>query len=338
LLAGIREVAPDVPLIGCSTHGEIGPGGPLDGSVVVAVFGGPGFAVSTARSDEISGRQREAGAEAAACVVEMPDHPHRALLLFTDGLARDQDAVLRGAYGVLGASVPLFGGAAGDGWRMSETFQLYGDDVMHNGLVAATLYSDAPLAIASSHGWTTIGEPMVVTDSGDGRVFQLDDGPALDVYLGRLAAPAEIYHDREALLRFLLSRPLGLERRSGIEVRNLSRVDVVGRTIAGGGALALGSLTWAMEGNSESILGSVEAACELAVAGLADRPPLGLLTLSCAASRAVLGDDGIQREGVLLAGQAKGAPFAGFYTYGEIARTRGIDGFHNQTLVVLAVS
>jgi hypothetical protein len=27
---------------------------------------------------------------------------------------------------------------------------------------------------------------------------------------------------------------------------------------------------------------------------------------------------------------------AGFYTYGEIARTHGVSGFHNQTLVVLA--
>jgi len=34
---------------------------------------------------------------------------------------------------------------------------------------------------------------------------------------------------------------------------------------------------------------------------------------------------------------AGGAPVAGFYTYGEIARTHGISGFHNQTLVVLAV-
>jgi hypothetical protein len=33
---------------------------------------------------------------------------------------------------------------------------------------------------------------------------------------------------------------------------------------------------------------------------------------------------------------AAGAPVAGFYTYGEIARTRGVNGFHNQTLVVVA--
>ena len=38
-----------------------------------------------------------------------------------------------------------------------------------------------------------------------------------------------------------------------------------------------------------------------------------------------------------VAHHANGAPVAGFYTYGEIARTRGMSGFHNQTLVVLAV-
>jgi hypothetical protein len=35
---------------------------------------------------------------------------------------------------------------------------------------------------------------------------------------------------------------------------------------------------------------------------------------------------------------ARGAPVAGFYTYGEIARTRGMRGFHNQTLVVLSIA
>jgi hypothetical protein len=65
---------------------------------------------------------------------------------------------------------------------------------------------------------------------------------------------------------------------------------------------------------------------------------VGLLTLSCAALRAVLGDDGIRREGDRFAKWADGVPFAGFYTYGEIARVRGIDGFHNQTSVVLALS
>jgi hypothetical protein len=52
----------------------------------------------------------------------------------------------------------------------------------------------------------------------------------------------------------------------------------------------------------------------------------------------VLGSNGIKDEISRIAEKGGGAPVAGFYTYGEIARTRGMSGFHNQTLVVLAVS
>jgi hypothetical protein len=65
--------------------------------------------------------------------------------------------------------------------------------------------------------------------------------------------------------------------------------------------------------------------------------PLGVLAFDCIARRGVLGEEGVQTEVGRIA-DVTGAPVAGFYTYGEIARTRGVAGFHNQTLVVLALS
>src|SRR2546429_9859648 len=59
VLAGVEEVAAGAPVIGCSTHGEIAPGGPSDGSVTVAALGG--LAVSTAVAAGVSDRQRAAG-------------------------------------------------------------------------------------------------------------------------------------------------------------------------------------------------------------------------------------------------------------------------------------
>ena len=52
----------------------------------------------------------------------------------------------------------------------------------------------------------------------------------------------------------------------------------------------------------------------------------------------MLGDEGIAAEVGKIADHADGKPVAGFYSYGEIARTSGVAGFHNQTLVVLALS
>jgi hypothetical protein len=338
LHAGVREAAPGIPVIGCSTHGEISPTGPMDGTVVVAAIGGAGISVSTTVVESVSGRQRAAGAEAAGCVAEVDDLPHKVLLLFTDGLMRDQEAILRGCYSVLGASIPLVGGAAADGWRMTGPYLLGDGRGLTDAVVAATIASKAPLPVAVGHGWDKVGEPMIVTSSGNGRVYTLDDRPAMDAYLDRLGAPPEAYTDAAAFTAFSLPRPLGVQRRSGIEARNLStEVDIDGRSIGGGNAIDHGGLVWALTGDEQSIMAAADYACERALAGLGEQKPVGLLTFSCAALRAVLGADGTRRESDRLIKWAAGAPFAGFHTYGEIARVRGIDGFHNQSLAVLAI-
>lgn len=340
LLAGVRSVTGEVPLVGCSTHGEIWAGGPSDGSVLVTVLGGAGFTATVASVEDVAGRQRDAGADLARLLRNAVDgYPHRVLMLFTDSLLRDQEDILRGIYEVLGAGVPLFGGAAADRWAMDRTFQFDGDRVLYRSVSGVMLTSEAPLSIGVGHGWTPVGAPMVVTAVENGRVTTLDDQPALDEFLRRVEAPAQAYTDPMAFKPFALTRPIGVERRSGPEVRNLAtEVDMVGRTIGGGGHIPQGALTWIMTGDVESILAAVTRTCDEAVAGLGGREPLALLAFSCSALRKVLGPQGTVRESGLIAAAAAGAPFAGFYTCGEIARTRGIDGFHNQTLAVLAIS
>jgi hypothetical protein len=153
VVAGVHAVAPEVPLIGCSTAGEIATEGPGDESVVAIGFGGGGFAAATAAGSAASGHLREAGAEAAECLAALPGGlPHRVLILLTDGLAGDQQEIVRGAYSVAGAGVPMVGGCAGDDMRMTATHQLHGDRVLSNSVVAAALASTAPIGIGVRHG------------------------------------------------------------------------------------------------------------------------------------------------------------------------------------------
>jgi hypothetical protein len=60
------------------------------------------------------------------------------------------------------------------------------------------------------------------------------------------------------------------------------------------------------------------------------------MVFDCIARKGVLGS-GIQAEVSQICEETGGAPVAGFYSYGEFARTSGSSGFHNQTLVVLAL-
>ena len=126
--------------------------------------------------------------------------PHRVLLLLSDGLGGDQQEVVRGAYGVAGAGVPLVGGCAGDDLKMQRTFQMVGDEVLSDAVVGAAIGSDAPFGIGVRHGWRRVGEPMLITKSVGNRVLTIDDQPALICPISRLDAPAEAGADRPPFL------------------------------------------------------------------------------------------------------------------------------------------
>jgi hypothetical protein len=326
-------------MIGCTTAGEIGTDGPSDGGVVVSALGGPGFSVATAAAGDASARLREAGAEAAQSLAAVEPREHRVLLLLTDGLAGDQSEIVRGAHSVVGAAVPLVGGCAGDALKMDRTFQFHDGRVLRDSVVAAAISSDAPLGIGVHHGWSRVGTPFLVTRSKGTRVFELDEQPALDVYLDSLDAPGDARADPAAFTQFALTHPLGLARRSEEEqVRFIGEADFGDRSLGCIAEVPQGGLAWLMEGDRQSVLDATDAACREALEPLDGARPLGLLAFDCIARRGVLGPEGIATEIEHLVTTCEGAPVAGFYTYGEIARTRGVSGFHNQTLVVLAIA
>jgi hypothetical protein len=339
LVRQIRARSGEVALIGCTTSGEIATSGPRDASVVVAALGGDGFVIETAVATGASHDLRAAGAHVARCLPTPDDHPYRALLLLTDGLAGDQQEIIRGAYGVLGAAVPLVGGCAGDDLEMTRTFQLFGDEVLTDSVVAAGIASDAAIGIGVRHGWQRVGEPMLVTLSEGNLIHRLDDRPALDVYLEQSGAVGPECSNAGAFIRLAMTHPLGLSGRTGEEqVRYIGGADFAERSLSCIAEVPQGGLVWIMGGDAESVLRATDAACGDSLAALEGDPPLGMLAFDCIGRRGVLGDEGIRAEVDRLAAHGAGAPIAGFYTYGEIARTRGMRGFHNQTLVVLSIA
>jgi hypothetical protein len=88
---------------------------------------------------------------------------HTLLFLLADGLCGDQMEVVRGAYEVCGAQVPLMGGCAGDDMALQSTRQIHEGRLLTHAVVAAAISSDAPMAIGIAHGWLPLSEPMLVT-------------------------------------------------------------------------------------------------------------------------------------------------------------------------------
>src|SRR5262249_40667675 len=153
VLTGINDASGRVPLIGCSSSAVIAPDGPSDDGVVVVALGGPGLSAAAGVARGVAGRQRAAGAEVALSSLDVPDRPPRVLILLTDGLAGGQEEILAGAYSVVGASMPLVGGTSSPEATRRRTFQLFGDEVLTDGAVGATITSEGPFGVGIRHGW-----------------------------------------------------------------------------------------------------------------------------------------------------------------------------------------
>ncbi|GAA3344460.1 hypothetical protein GCM10020358_47810 [Amorphoplanes nipponensis] len=335
LLAAVRaEAGPDAEIVGCTTLGELSSaGGAALGSVAVTALGGDGFTVRTRAAQVGAHSHREAGADVAAAMIGM-DRPHTALMLLCDGLTGDPHEIVRGAYSVLGAAVPLVGGFSGDDHGSRRSFQFHDDAVLSGAVVGVALGSDAPLGVGIAHGWHRTEPAMVATRSDGGRIFELDGEPALDVLLRRrgAATAADLFAGDAALLA------LGLSRRSGEDIRVLHGGDEDDRSIFASAPVPQEAVCWLMDSEYQAMIGGAAQSCAEAVAGLGGAAPLGVFTFDCGGRRGVLGPDGTREETAAIRGVVGEVPFGGFYTMGEIARVRGSSGAHALTLVTLALA
>ncbi len=337
LVSTIAARTPGVPMIGCTTAGEISAGSAGEDTVAVTILGGD-FDVVTRSATDAGHDLYAAGARVAEAVADLAPSGHQLLMLLTDGLVGDQREIVRGAYSEVGAAVPLVGGCAGDDAAMVETFQIIDGRVHSGSVVAAAIGSSSPIGVGVEHGWRPIGEPMLVTRSEGTSVFELDHAPALDVYCDRFGASALLDGTEEEFSTFAITHPLGLRRRVGEEVRFISGGEFDRRSLCSVAEIPQGSLVWMMEGDRESVLEGTEQSCRAALDALDGNDPIGLILFDCIARRNVLGPEGVESEMDLISAVGPVVPTAGFYTYGEIARTHGTRGFHNQTLVTLAIS
>jgi hypothetical protein len=337
MLDAVRaQAGPEAVIVGCTTSGQIGADRETRDGVAVTALGGAGLTVRTSLSRNVTSRLRDAGAEAASCIRDL-DSPHRALLMIADGLTGNQHELVRGAYSVAGAAVPLVGGCAGDHLTYVRTYQFLNDEILSDAAIGIALGSGSPLGVGIAHGWRKTGKAMIVTRSQDGRVYELDGEPALDVLLRRFGLDESIVDDDEAFREALFLHPLGLSRRTGEDIRVIHGADRTDRSLICLADVPQGALAWHMESDQDALIEGAGEACAQAIDGLGGRDPLGVLVFDCAARRITIGD-ALDRE-ISVIGKVLGdVPYGGFYTNGEIARTRGALGMHHFTMVTLALS
>jgi hypothetical protein len=335
---------PDLPVVGCSTGGHLGfdgPGAELSGeppepdigATAVAIAGD--IDVATAIEGDLHLRARDAG-QALAAALRPPEHrEHHLAILLTDVVACDHAETVRGAYSEWGATVPIAGGVVGP--LTTPFWQIYGGKVRTDCVTGVLLSSDAPLAAAVRHGWRADGAGMLATASSGSVLHELDDRPALDVFLDRLGIPDDIRADPDGFNTYVLSKPLAISRRGRLALRQVVSADHEERTLICSAVVPRGAQVFVADTDPAATIAAADRVCAEAIAGLHGQAPVGLLVFDCIGRRIALPPESLAIEWATMRARAGGAPVGGFYTGGEFARVHGAVGFHNQTIVACAL-
>lgn len=335
----VKQAVGDNEVIGCSSAGELIRDHALSGGLLIWALGGEGFSVATGFGQgSVEQGLRQAAAEAAHCLDQLQRREHTILFLLADGLCGDQMEVVRGAYEVCGARIPLLGACAGDDMALQSTRQIHEDRVLTHAVVAAAISSDAPMAIGIAHGWQPLSEPMLVTESQGTTLVSLDDRPALDVYFEQFEAPEDVRNDPSQFFAFAHTRPVGIARRNRTEIRYVYGADYEKRTITVFAEVPQGAMAYLMQGSCNSVLEATAEVCAAAEQNLQGLPARGFMLLECVARKSLLDQAGLLDASLRLPTLRDEVSVGGFYTYGEIARTEGAGGLHNQTVVALALA
>ena len=186
----IQRLFTGVPVIGCTTAGEIGPTGYRDHSISGASFPSGSFTVATGRIDRLQQFESIQAQELAQDLMQrlesqepQADPRNSFAFLLIDGLSVREEPVTRTLQNALG-ELPLVGGSAGDGLDFGRTQVYSGGCFQTDSAVLALVTTRVPFKIFKTQHFVPTDQRVVVTaaDSEHRIVSEIDGWPAAERY------------------------------------------------------------------------------------------------------------------------------------------------------------
>jgi hypothetical protein len=334
LLEALKAGCSPKSIVGCSSAGELTHDAHGEGAVSVLAL----------RSDEMKfsigvGRNLRNDRNAAAIELlstfkgkDQTDYPYQAALVLTDALAGAADDLIEKISLNSGGRYQLFGGGAGDDGKYASTVVFAGTEIIHDAVVALEIVSKKPIGIGVEHGWKPIGKGMRVTASEGGRIISLNATSPLEILKAHALATNQNL-DLSNPGPFLLHNIFGIETREGHQLRVPMGILEDGSIVCAADIPAY-SIVHMMQTTAESSSQASAGAVALARAQLKSEEAHVAIFFDCVATRLRTGQE-YDLEAKALRKAIGDVKYAGFNTYGQIARVNGqFSGFHNATAVV----
>lgn len=184
IAAEMQRLFAPVPVIGCSTAGEISHVGYGEGGIVAIGFPKSHFAARCTLIEDLDTPEVQPALDRIIqnrhqMALAAPGWDSEFAFLMVDGLSRREDALTATLAAGLGP-VPLFGGSAGDGDAFEQTSVFFDGAVYDSAAVLAQIRSNCPVKVFKTDNLTPTETRMVVTaaDPGQRLVHEINAEPA----------------------------------------------------------------------------------------------------------------------------------------------------------------
>lgn len=331
-IARVSEACPSALVLGCSTAGEISAGGVEDGSCSLTAVHFDDVRLRSAATDLAGMADSFAAGQRIGAQLKGADL--KAVLLFGPGTQINGSALVDGLAGIVGDSVPITGGLAGDGGAFRQTFTVGSPGISDHQVVAAGLYGERlVLGHGSFGGWETFGPARKVTRCAGNVLYELDGEPALAVYKRYLGPHAQGLPASGLLFPFAM---LGEDHSALGLIRTILGVDEAAGSLILAGEVVQDGYLKLMHASTDKLVNGAEAAAEAAGAMFGTPGDRLAILVSCVGRKLVMGqrvDEEVEAVADVFGSQAV---LTGFYSYGEISPfTPGSScRLHNQTMTI----
>lgn len=252
--------------------------------------------------------------------------------LTTNGIMLDGETFIRNIEKVIGSHANIFGGMAGDDMTFKGTYVFTAEQSTNYGVAALVLDENKiKMHGVALSGWKPMGVAKTITKSKKNLLYEIDNRPALEMYLRFLGEDFDSTEDQAKFFDSVgIYYPLQIER-SGREPMMCSPIGYNKEE----NALILESdveqdsrFRFSTPPDFDIIETVIAKAKEIRDSAGTDAE--ALLVFSCASRLSAFGPMA-QQENDGLAAVWK-SPMAGFYTYGEFGRAlNGKHEFHSTT-------
>lgn len=329
-------VFPGAAVIGCSTAGEVSMQGVEEGALVVTAVRLERARIIAGSTDLAGMEDSRAAGQRLAREIAAPDL--KAVLVFGQGVNINGSALIDGMSDVLGTSIPVTGGLAGDNGAFVQTWTIGSTGVSDCAIVAVGLAGEGlHVGHGSFGGWETFGPARKVTRCEGNVLHELDGEPALGVYKRYLGEYARDLPASGLLFPFAM---IGDDFNAVGLIRTILGIDEKNGSLTLAGEIHQDGYLKLMHASTEALVDGAEAAAK-AVKAMTDLPaPALAILVSCVGRKLVMGDRVDEEVEAVAAVLGTETVRAGFYSYGEISPfAPGVScKLHNQTMTITSIS